>query len=81
MCLAIPAKIVEIGPPETGEAVVEIAGIRRQASLALVPEAAIGDYVLLHAGYAIATVNQEEAQETLRILSEMAAAGEEEANG
>jgi len=77
MCLAIPALIKSI---EGREAEVEIGGIGRRASLWLTPEANVGDYVLLHAGYAIAVVDEDEAQETLKLLEEMAelVAGEEE---
>ena len=78
MCLAIPALVKSI---DGSEAEVEIGGVSRRASLMLTPEARVGDYVLLHTGYAINVVNQEEAKETLRILEEMArgAADEEEA--
>jgi hydrogenase expression/formation protein HypC len=65
MCLAIPTRVVEIKPHDM--AVVEIAGVRREASLALV-DAEIGDYVLLHAGIAIATVDQDEAEKTLNLI-------------
>ena len=69
MCLAIPARIVSI---QGQEAEAEIGGITRKISLALTPEARVGDYVLLHTGYAIAVVDQEEAEETLRLLEEIA---------
>ncbi|MFQ5893388.1 MAG: HypC/HybG/HupF family hydrogenase formation chaperone [Nitrospinota bacterium] len=70
MCLAIPVKVVEI---EGSMAVIEVGGITRQASLMLVPEAEIGDYVLVHAGFAIQRLDEEEALETLRLLAEIAA--------
>ena len=78
MCLAIPALVKSI---DGSQAEVEIGGVSRRASLILTPEARVGDYVLLHTGYAINVVNQEEAEETLRLLEEMArgAADEEEA--
>ena len=78
MCLAIPALVKSI---DGSEAEVEIGGVSRRASLMLTPEARVGDYVLLHTGYAINVVNQEEAEETLRLLEEMArgVADEEEA--
>jgi hydrogenase expression/formation protein HypC len=78
MCLAIPALVKSI---DGSVAEVEIGGVSRRASLLLTPEARVGDYVLLHTGYAINVVNQEEAEETLRLLEEMArgAADEEEA--
>jgi hydrogenase expression/formation protein HypC len=75
MCLAIPAVITLI---EDKEAEVEIGGITRRISLWLTPEAKVGDYVLVHTGYAINIVDQEEAEETLRLLAEIAGlAGEE----
>ena len=75
MCLAIPALIKFI---EDKEADVEIGGISRRISLWLTPEAQVGDYVLVHTGYAINIVDQEEAEETLSLLREMAElAGEE----
>jgi hydrogenase expression/formation protein HypC len=75
MCLAIPALIKSI---EDKEADVEVGGISRRISLWLTPEAQVGDYVLVHTGYAINIVDQEEAEETLSLLREMAElAGEE----
>lgn len=73
MCLAIPAKVIEI---EGNMATIEAGGISRQASLMLVPEAEIGDYVLVHAGFAIQRLDEEEALETLRLLAEIAAMDE-----
>lgn len=75
MCLAIPALIKSI---DGSEAEVEIGGIRRRASLMLTPEARVGDYVLLHTGYAINVVDQQEAEETLSLLQEIAEAAAEE---
>jgi len=74
MCLAIPAVITLI---EDKEADVEIGGITRRISLWLTPEAKVGDYVLVHTGYAINIVDQEEAEETLRLLAEIAELAEE----
>ena len=68
MCLAIPVRIKSINGIE---AVVEIGGITRKTSLMLTPEARVGDYVLLHAGYAINILDQAEAEETLAIFAEM----------
>jgi len=68
MCLAVPARVERI---EDETAVVSIAGVEREASLALVPEARVGDYVLLHAGFAIQVVDEREAAETLRLLHEL----------
>ncbi|MCX6000130.1 MAG: HypC/HybG/HupF family hydrogenase formation chaperone [Chloroflexi bacterium] len=69
MCLAVPVLIKYI---EGKEAEVEIGGIGRRISLWLTPEARAGDYVLLHTGYAISVIDQEEARETLRLFEEMA---------
>ena len=69
MCLAIPALIKTI---DGKQATVELGGTRRDISLWLTPEAGVGDYVLLHAGYAIGMIDRKEAEETLRIFQEMA---------
>ena len=74
MCLAIPALIKLI---EDKEADVEIGGITRRISLWLTPEAKVGDYALLHAGYAINILDQAEAEETLKLLREIAELTEE----
>ena len=73
MCLAVPVRVVSI---EGNEAEVEIGGVRRRVSIVLTPEAGVGDYVLLHTGYAINVINEAEAQETLKILEEMASLDE-----
>ncbi len=75
MCLAIPARIKSINGTE---AEVEIGGIMRQISIMLTPEARIGDYVLLHAGYAINILDQAQAEETLAIFAEMSEIMEKE---
>jgi len=74
MCLAIPALIKFI---EDKEAEAEIGGITYRVSLWLTPEARVGDYVLVHTGYAINILDQEEAKETLSLLEEIAALAEE----
>ena len=76
MCIAIPALIKSI---EGTEAEAEIGGIARRISLYLTPEAKVGDYVLVHTGYAINVIDQQEAEETLKLLGEVLAAGEEKA--
>lgn len=77
MCLGIPAQIVSLG--EGSRAEVEIGGIQREVDLTLVPEARVGDYVLVHVGYAIQRIDEDEARETLSLLRQMAeAAGEVE---
>ena len=75
MCLAIPALITLI---EDKEADVEIGGITRRISLWLTPEAEVGDYVLVHTGYAINVLDQKEAEETLTLLRQIAELAEEE---
>lgn len=73
MCLAIPVRIVSI---DEDEAETEIAGVRRRVSIALTPEAKLGDYVLLHTGYAIGVIDEAEAEETLKLLEEIASLSE-----
>ncbi len=73
MCLAVPVRIVAI---EGDEAETEIGGVRRRASIALTPEVRVGDYVLLHTGYAIGVVDEVEAKETLKLLQEIASVSE-----
>ena len=74
MCLAVPVQVVSI---QDTEAEVEIGGVRRRVSIALTPEAKVGDYVLLHTGYAINVIDEAEAQETLKLLTEMISLGED----
>jgi hydrogenase expression/formation protein HypC len=74
MCLAVPALVKAI---DGFEAEVDIAGVTRRASVMLTPEVKVGDYVLLHTGYAIGVVDEEEAWETLRLFSEIAESIEE----
>ena len=69
MCLAIPSKIMKI---ENDMATIDVDGVQRQASLLLLEDAAPGDYVIVHAGFAIQKVDEAAAQETLRLLKEAA---------
>lgn len=69
MCLALPARVVERLADET--AVVDLGGVRKQVSLALVPEAALGDYVIVHVGHAIGTLDEAEAEATLQLFAEL----------
>jgi hydrogenase expression/formation protein HypC len=71
MCLAVPALIKSI---KGTQAEVDIDGIGREVSLELTPEAKVGDYVLLHTGYAISVIDDAEAAETLDLLREIAKA-------
>jgi hydrogenase expression/formation protein HypC len=73
VCLAIPGKVVELLEAESpfASAVVEFGGVRRQVSLACVPEATAGDYVLVHAGVAISRINAAEAAKVLAALEQL----------
>jgi hydrogenase expression/formation protein HypC len=68
MCLGIPARVVE--RLDDGLAKVDFGGVRRSVSLAFTPEAEPGDWVLIHVGFALAKLDEEEAQATLRLLGE-----------
>jgi hydrogenase expression/formation protein HypC len=73
MCLGIPGKIVEIYETNglrMGK--VDFGGVTREACLDYVPEAGVGDYTIIHVGFAISKISEEEAQETLQILREIA---------
>lgn len=76
MCLAIPSKIVKI---ENGLATIDVDGVRRKASLLLVEDAGVGDYVIVHAGFALHKIDEADAMESLRILKEAAAFAEKRA--
>lgn len=69
MCLGIPMKVVEV---HGDKGIVEIGGVNREASFQLLENVKVGEYVLVHAGYAINKINEEEAQETLDLLREIA---------
>ncbi len=69
MCLAIPARIEEL--PTPGNAIVNLGGVRKEISLALVDDATVGDYVIVHVGYALQKLDQEEAERTLALFAEM----------
>jgi len=71
MCLAIPALIKSI---DGEQAIADIEGVTREVSLQLTPDARVGDYVLLHTGYAIGIIDAAEAAETLKLLKQMAEA-------
>ncbi|MBO8126661.1 MAG: HypC/HybG/HupF family hydrogenase formation chaperone [Firmicutes bacterium] len=75
MCLAIPAKVTEI---EGFLARVEVYGNIREVGTRLVPDLKVGDWVLIHAGFALEKIDEERAMETLKILEEMAEAVEKE---
>jgi len=69
MCLAIPAKVIEI---ENSIATIDMEGIQREVSLLLCEDARIGDYVIVHAGFAIHKIDETEAKESIKVLREMA---------
>ncbi len=69
MCLGIPAQLVAVSG--AGLATAEISGVRREVSTALVPEAEVGDWVLIHVGFALHTIDEEEAARTLELLEEI----------
>ncbi len=70
MCLAIPSKITRI---ENEMATIDVDGVRREASLLLLEDAGVGDYVIVHAGFAIHKIDEAAALETLKFLKEAAA--------
>ena len=76
MCLAIPGKIVEIDNKKESATIDYGDGTKRKANVTLV-DVEIGDYVLVHAGFAIEKLDEKEAQETLNLFREMLSAGEE----
>ena len=69
MCLAIPVKVVEL--LDDDQATVDVGGVRKEISLALVDGIAVGDYVILHVGYAIQKLDAEEAEKTLALFAEL----------
>jgi hydrogenase expression/formation protein HypC len=82
MCLAVPGKVIEIeGEGELRMGKVDFAGVQRQACLAYVPEVRIGDYVLVHVGFAISRIDEQQALETLATLAEIGQLAELDAPG
>jgi hydrogenase expression/formation protein HypC len=79
MCLAIPARVVE--RLEGDQAIVDLGGIRKTISLALVPEAQVGDHVIIHVGHAIGLLDPEEAERTLALFAELSAQQNGEPDG
>ncbi len=70
MCLAIPAKVIQ--RLENDQALVEVGGVRNQISLMLVDDVAVGDYVIVHVGFAISRLDAEEAEKTIALFDEIA---------
>lgn len=79
MCLAIPGKIVEIVDAENHLAKVEVGGVRRSVNIGMLDEdgVGVGDYVLIHVGFAMSKIDEREAEETLRVLHELSSYQEE----
>ncbi|GAB3547499.1 HypC/HybG/HupF family hydrogenase formation chaperone [Noviherbaspirillum agri] len=69
MCLAIPVRVVEVRPGQM--AVVDLSGVRKEVSTALVDDVQVDEYVIVHVGYAIGKVDAEEAQRTLELFNEL----------
>ncbi len=78
MCLGVPGKVISIEPNPTGMTMgrVNFSGITKEVCLAYVPEVQMGDYVIVHVGFAISTVDEDEAQEVFRFLEQMDELGE-----
>ena len=74
MCLALPVRVVDLLPDE--QAVVDLGGIRKQVSLALVDSVGVGDYVILHVGYALTRLDPAEAEKTLALFRAAGIAGD-----
>jgi hydrogenase expression/formation protein HypC len=72
MCLAVPVRITAMNDDQTAR--VTLNNVERTISLIMTPEARLGDYVLVHTGYAISVLDPEEAEDTLQLLDEMAGA-------
>lgn len=74
MCLAVPVRIVALG--EGDAAIIDTGGVRREISLALLEDVAVGDYVIVHVGYALNRLDPEEAERTLQLFAQMGYLGE-----
>jgi hydrogenase expression/formation protein HypC len=73
MCLGVPGKIIEIYPAgELRMGKIDFGGVTREACLAYVPEAQVGDYTIIHVGFALNVISEAEAQETLDLLRQLA---------
>jgi hydrogenase expression/formation protein HypC len=71
MCLAIPGKIIEVVDAENNIAKVDVGGVRRNINTGMLDGTKVGDYVLIHVGFAMSKIDEHEAEETLRILKEI----------
>jgi hydrogenase expression/formation protein HypC len=77
MCLAIPGRIVEISDHENHIAKVEVGGVKRNVNIGMLDDVSVGDYVLIHVGFAMSKVDEREAEETLRLLQDLGSYEEE----
>jgi len=75
MCLAVPGQVLNIGDDQLRTATVSFGGVTKSVSLALVPEAGVGDYVIVHVGFAISRLDEAAARRTLETYADMAALG------
>lgn len=73
MCLAVPGKVLTVAEDDLRSARVDFGGIIREACLACVPEAGVGDYVIVHAGFAISRIDESEAKRVFEYLEEIGA--------
>jgi hydrogenase expression/formation protein HypC len=71
MCLALPVRVVEVGAADT--AVVDLGGVKKEISIALLDDVQVGDYVILHVGYALSKLDPAEAEKTLALFAELQA--------
>ncbi|MBA3766303.1 MAG: HypC/HybG/HupF family hydrogenase formation chaperone [Acidobacteria bacterium] len=71
MCLAIPGKIIEIVDAENQIAKVDVGGVRRNINTGMIDDTQVGDYVLIHVGFAMTKIDEQQAEETLRVLKEI----------
>lgn len=78
MCLAVPGQVVKIDEDQLRTAIVSFGGITKDVSLALVPEAGIGDYVIVHVGFAISKLDEKAARRSLELFEAMRTAAEAE---
>jgi hydrogenase expression/formation protein HypC len=77
MCLAIPGKIVEIVDEENRIAKVDVGGVKRNVNIGMLDDVSLGDYVLIHVGFAMSKIDEKEAEETLRLLQDLGSYEEE----
>lgn len=75
MCLAFPGKVIELNSQEN-KGIINIKGVKKEINTRLLEDISIGDYVLIHAGFAISKTTEEEAEETLELFEELAEASE-----